>query len=102
MGLNLEGVKYFIQTAEGESVEIQVGIQEIDISSDETVESGFDFSREISVPCTFEEPKNIKELQDIGFTRQQAWNIHFRRVRVGKKTKQNNHFNRKRGWQSGR
>ncbi|EEL96275.1 hypothetical protein bmyco0001_53300 [Bacillus mycoides DSM 2048] len=79
MGLNLEGVKYFIQTAEGESVEIQVGIQEIDISSDETVESGFDFSREISVPCTFEEPKNIKELQDIGFTRQQAWNIHFRK-----------------------
>lgn len=40
MGLNLEGVKYFIQTAEGESVEIQGGIQEIDISSDETVESG--------------------------------------------------------------
>ncbi|EEK75182.1 hypothetical protein bcere0007_3080 [Bacillus mycoides] len=79
MGVNLEGVKYFIQTADGENVEIKGGVQEVSIASDQMVESDFDFSREISVPCTFEEPKNIKELQDIGFTLRQAWNIHLRK-----------------------
>ncbi|MDY8166178.1 MULTISPECIES: PadR family transcriptional regulator [Bacillus cereus group] len=79
MGVNLGNTKFFIQTPDGESVEIKGGVDWIDISSGEPVEPDFDFSKEISVPCTFEEPKNIKELQDIGFTQRQAWDIHLRK-----------------------
>ncbi|MEW9139764.1 PadR family transcriptional regulator [Bacillus wiedmannii] len=79
MGVNLENARFFIETTDGESVEINGGVQEVSFDSDQMVDSDFDFSREISVPCTFEEPKNIKELQDIGFTPQQAWDIHFRK-----------------------
>ncbi|MGR5919901.1 hypothetical protein ACT7DD_04655 [Bacillus paranthracis] len=34
--------------------------------------------REISISCKFEIPENVKELMGMGFTPQQAWNIHFR------------------------
>ncbi|MGE6504449.1 PadR family transcriptional regulator [Bacillus wiedmannii] len=77
MGVNLGNAKFFIETPDGESVEIKGGVQEVSFDSDQVVD--FDFSGEISVPCTFEEPKNIKELQDIGFTPQQAWDIHLRK-----------------------
>ncbi|MED1047672.1 PadR family transcriptional regulator [Bacillus mycoides] len=79
MGLNLEDVKFFIETPEGESVEIKGGVQEVSIASDKIVDSDFDFGKEYSGTFTYEEPKNIKELQDIGFTPQQAWNIHLRK-----------------------
>ncbi|MGE6594028.1 PadR family transcriptional regulator [Bacillus mycoides] len=79
MGLNLEGVKFFIETPEGESVEIKGGVQEVSIASDKIVDFDFDFGKEYSGTFTYEEPKNIKELQDIGFTPQQAWNIHLRK-----------------------
>ncbi|PDZ03911.1 PadR family transcriptional regulator [Bacillus cereus] len=75
--MRMEGVKFFIQTPNGESVEIKGGVDWADVSPGEMVEPGFDFSREISVPCTFEEPQNIKELKEAGFTDRQAWNIHF-------------------------
>lgn len=79
MGVNLGNTKFFIQTPDGESVELKGGVDWVDVSSDEPVESGFDFGREISVPFTFEEPQNIKELQSIGFTPRQAWDIHLRK-----------------------
>lgn len=79
MGVSLENARFFIETPDGESVEIKGGVQEVNFDSDQVVDSDFDFGKEISVPCTFEEPKNIKELQDIGFTRQQAWDIHLRK-----------------------
>lgn len=79
MGVNLENARFFIETTDGESVEIKGGVQEVSFDSDQVVDSDFDFSREISVPCTFEKPKNIKELQDIGFTSQQAWDVHLRK-----------------------
>lgn len=34
--------------------------------------------QEVSASCKFEIPENVKELMGIGFTPQQAWNIHFR------------------------
>ncbi|MHA7105265.1 PadR family transcriptional regulator [Bacillus sp. C-3-6] len=79
MNLNLHDAKFFIETSDGESVEIRGSVDWADVPSGETNESDFDFSREISVPCTFEEPQNIKELKEVGFTERQAWNIHFRK-----------------------
>ncbi|MEC2869947.1 PadR family transcriptional regulator [Bacillus bombysepticus] len=86
MNLNLQDAKFFIETPDGERVEIKGGVDWADVPSGETIESGFDFSREISVPCTFEEPRNIKELKEVGFTERQAWNIHFRK---GERWKEN-------------
>ncbi|MEC2708119.1 hypothetical protein P9Z39_20925 [Bacillus thuringiensis] len=34
--------------------------------------------QEVSVSCEFEIPENVEELMGMGFTSQQAWNIHFR------------------------
>ncbi|HDR4761481.1 TPA: PadR family transcriptional regulator [Bacillus thuringiensis] len=79
MDLNLQDAKFFLETPNGESVEIKGGVDWADVPAGEMIESGFDFSREISVPCTFEEPQNIKELKEVGFTERQAWNIHFRK-----------------------
>ncbi|KXY27506.1 PadR family transcriptional regulator [Bacillus cereus] len=75
MGPNLEGVKFFIETPGGESVEIKV-VKDVSIVSDQVVDSDFNFGKEISGTFTYEEPKNIKELQDIGFAPRQAWDIH--------------------------
>lgn len=79
MGVNLEGVKFFIETPDGGSVEIKSSVQEVSIDSDKVVDSGFDFGKECSGTFTYEEPHNIKELKKIGFTDQQAWNIHLRK-----------------------
>ncbi|MBK5433385.1 PadR family transcriptional regulator [Bacillus sp. TH25] len=79
MGVNLEGVKFFIETPDGESVEIKGGVQEVSIPSNKIVDSDFDFGKEYSGTFTYEEPENIKKLKDIGFTPQQAWNIHLRK-----------------------
>ncbi|MRC17290.1 PadR family transcriptional regulator [Bacillus thuringiensis] len=76
MGMSVEGVKFFLEIPDGERVEIKGGVDWADTSPGETGNYDFDFTKEISVPCTFEEPQNIKELQEIGFTPQQAWNIH--------------------------
>ncbi|MGU3371634.1 PadR family transcriptional regulator [Bacillus mycoides] len=81
MGVNLEGAKFFLETPDGERVEIKGGVQEVSIDSDKVVDSGFNFDcgKEYSGTFTYEEPQNIKELKTMGFTDQQAWNIHFRK-----------------------
>ncbi|PER27208.1 PadR family transcriptional regulator [Bacillus cereus] len=78
MGVNLGNAKFFIQTPDGESVE-KKETQEVSIISDKVVDSDFEFGKEYCSTFTYEGPKNIKELQDIGFTPQQAWNIHLRK-----------------------
>ncbi|HDR8008160.1 PadR family transcriptional regulator [Bacillus cereus] len=93
MGVNVEGAKFFLETPDGERVEIKGGVQEVSIDSDKVVDSGFDFGKEYSGTFACEEPQNIKELRAMGFTDQQAWNIHLRK---GERWKQNyNPFNRK-------
>lgn len=82
MSFNLRNAKFLIEIPDGESVEIK-GVQYVSIVSDQVVDS--DFGKVYSSNFTYEEPKNIKELKDIGFTLQQAWDIHFRR---GKSWKQ--------------
>ncbi|MCU5390515.1 PadR family transcriptional regulator [Bacillus paranthracis] len=79
MGVSLEGVKFFIETPDGENVEIKGGVQEVSIDPDKVVDSAFDFDKEYSGTFAYEEPQNIKELKKIGFTDQQAWNIHLRK-----------------------
>lgn len=75
----MEGVRFFIETPDGESVEIKSGVQEVSIASDKIVDSDFDFGKEYSGTFTYEEPQNIKELKEAGFTDSQAWNIHLRK-----------------------
>lgn len=84
--MSMNGVQFVIKSSDGKEVEIQGGVDWVTVPSEETVESGFDFSKEISVPCTFREPQNIKDLQEMGFTERQAWNIHLRK---GESWKQN-------------
>ncbi|HDR6300269.1 TPA: PadR family transcriptional regulator [Bacillus cereus] len=79
MGVGLEGVKFFIETPDGESVEIKGSVQEVSVDSDKVVGSGFDFGKEYSGTFTYEEPENVKELKERGFTDRQAWNIHLRK-----------------------
>ncbi|MGX5569554.1 PadR family transcriptional regulator [Bacillus toyonensis] len=89
MGMNLEGMKFFIETPDGESVEIKGGVQEVSIDSDKVVDSGFDFDfgKEYSGTFAYEEPQNIKVLKKIGFTDRQAWNIHLRKGESWKENK---------------
>ncbi|WP_144561671.1 PadR family transcriptional regulator [Bacillus mycoides] len=85
MGSNLEGVKFFIETPDGKSVEIKE-TQEVSIISDKIVDSDFGIGGEINGTFTWEEPDNIKELKERGFTDQQAWNIHLRKGESWKKS----------------
>ncbi|PEI42568.1 PadR family transcriptional regulator [Bacillus pseudomycoides] len=78
MGVSLEGAKFFIQTADGENVEIKE-TQEISVISDKIVDSDFGIGGEIDGTFTWEEPDNVKELKERGFTDQQAWDIHLRK-----------------------
>lgn len=75
MVVNLGSAKFFIQTPDGESVEIKGGVQEISFDSDQVVDSNFD--KEYSGTFTYEEPQNIKELKELGFTERQARDIHW-------------------------
>lgn len=81
MGVNVENARFFIETVDGESVEIKGGVQEVSIDSDKIADSGpnFDFGKEYSGTFAYEEPQNIKDLKGMGFTDQQAWNIHLRK-----------------------
>ncbi|OFC94629.1 hypothetical protein BTGOE4_10190 [Bacillus thuringiensis] len=79
MGVNVEGAKFFLETPDGERVEIKGGVQEVSIDSDKVVDYGFDFGKEYSGTFAYEEPQNIKELRTMGFTDRQAWNIHLRK-----------------------
>ncbi|SHM83913.1 hypothetical protein SAMN04487918_11929 [Bacillus sp. bc15] len=79
MGVNLENARFFIETADGESVEIKGGVQEVNFDSEQVVDSDFDFGKEYSGNFTYKEPQNIKELKEIGFTERQARNIHWRK-----------------------
>ncbi|HDR7611453.1 TPA: PadR family transcriptional regulator [Bacillus mycoides] len=78
MGVNLGNAKFFIETPDGESVEIKE-VKEVSVISDKIVDSDFGIGGEINGTFTWEEPDNVKELQSIGFTLQQAWYIHLRK-----------------------
>ncbi|KZE06292.1 hypothetical protein B4117_2170 [Bacillus mycoides] len=78
MNLDLRGVKFFMKTADGEDVEIKETL-DVSINSDKIVDSDFGIGGEINGTFTWEEPENVKELKERGFTDQQAWNIHLRK-----------------------
>ncbi|MED2846657.1 PadR family transcriptional regulator [Bacillus toyonensis] len=78
MGIDLQDVKFFIETPDGEKVEIKA-TQDVSIISDKVVDSDFGIGGEINGTFTWEEPENVKELKERGFTDQQAWNIHLRK-----------------------
>ncbi|MCU5350036.1 PadR family transcriptional regulator [Bacillus cereus] len=78
MGVDLKGVNFFIETPDGESVEVKE-IKEVSVISDKIVDSDFGIGGEINGTFTWEEPENVKELKERGFTDQQAWNIHLRK-----------------------
>lgn len=78
MGVNLGNAKFFIQTPDGESVEIKE-VKEVSVISDKIVDSDFGIGGEINGTFTWEEPENVKELKKLGFTDQKAWDIHLRK-----------------------
>ncbi|PGU29636.1 PadR family transcriptional regulator [Bacillus cereus] len=78
MGLNLQGASFFIEIPNGKSIEIKA-TQNVNVISNKIVDSDFGIGGEINGTFTWEEPENVKELQNIGFTRQQAWDIHLRK-----------------------
>ncbi|QUG82389.1 PadR family transcriptional regulator [Bacillus nitratireducens] len=78
MGLDLKGAKFFIETPDGLSVEVKE-VKEVSVISDKIVDSDFGVGGEINGTFTREEPENVKELKERGFTDQQAWNIHLRK-----------------------
>ncbi|PGX01651.1 PadR family transcriptional regulator [Bacillus cereus] len=75
---NLSGAKFFMTMNDGKEVEIKQ-TEDISISSDKIVDSDFGIGGEINGTFTWEEPENVKELKERGFTDQQAWNIHLRK-----------------------
>ncbi|MED1406493.1 PadR family transcriptional regulator [Bacillus mycoides] len=76
--MKLEGLNFFMETPNGDIAGIRE-TQEISIISDQVVDSDFDFGQEISGTVEYEEPKSMKELLELGFTRKQAWDIHLRK-----------------------
>ncbi|HDR8024127.1 TPA: hypothetical protein ACOQ31_006174 [Bacillus cereus] len=51
----------------------------IEMNFDTSHKQSIEPPKEINLSCNFEVPDNVKELMGMGFTPQQAWNIHFRR-----------------------
>ncbi|QWG42821.1 hypothetical protein EXW35_31850 (plasmid) [Bacillus mycoides] len=60
MNQNLNSVKFFIKTPNGEIAEIKE-IQKVSIVSDQVVDSDFNSGQEMSSAFTWEEPENVKE-----------------------------------------
>lgn len=75
MDVDCKEAKFFFKTVDGETVELNE-VQEVSIVPDEVKDYGFNRNQEISGVFTWEVPENIKELKGMGFTDQQAWNIH--------------------------
>ncbi|MGH1093092.1 hypothetical protein ACQVUB_26725 [Bacillus mycoides] len=73
----VSNVDVFIEQ-DGKPVKIS-SYQEIEMDFSTEKVSSVEIPQAFSMNAEFEIPENVKELMGIGFTPQQAWNIHFRK-----------------------
>ncbi|MGR6012249.1 PadR family transcriptional regulator [Bacillus paranthracis] len=67
----------FFVEKDGKPVKI-AAVKDVEFNFNIESKQSVEIPREISISCKFEIPENVKELMGMGFTPQQAWNIHFR------------------------
>lgn len=75
----LKDTKYAIFFVEKDGKPVKVAaVKDVEFNFNIENKQSVEIPREISISCKFEIPENVKELMGMGFTPQQAWNIHFR------------------------
>ncbi|HFK1771738.1 TPA: hypothetical protein ACGXGV_004181 [Bacillus paranthracis] len=67
----------FFVEKDGKPVKI-AAVKDVEFNFNIESKQSVEIPWEISISCKFEIPENVKELMGMGFTPQQAWNIHFR------------------------